>query len=84
MVPRPGKRNAYSSWKASSRFFLIDGNITTTTINAAAINSADESGRVRKVVQSPRESSKARRRFYSIIGPRMKPSSSGAGSQPSL
>ena len=33
---------------------------------------------------SPRESSIARRRFSSIIGPRMKPRISGAGSHSSL
>ena len=38
-------------------------------------------GRVTNTLGSPRDSSSARRRFSSIIGPRMKPSSSGAGSQ---
>ncbi len=60
------------------------GSSTTTTISAAAVSSVADSGRVMKVVQSPRDSSSARRRFSSIMGPRMKPSSSGAGSQPSL
>ena len=43
-----------------------------------------DSGRVTSTAQEPRDSSKARRRFSSIIGPRMNPSSSGAGSHPSL
>lgn len=50
---------------------------------AAASRLAD-SGRVTKTDQSPRDSSKLRRRFSSIMGPRMKPSSKGAGSQPNL
>ena len=62
----------------------MDGSVTTMTISSAAISRPADSGRVAKVVQSPRDSSSARRRFYSIIGPRMKPSSSGAGSQLSL
>jgi hypothetical protein len=41
------------SWKASSRFFLMDGIITTTTISTAATSRPADSGRVRKVVQSP-------------------------------
>jgi hypothetical protein len=39
---------------------------------------------VTNVVGSPRDSSIARRRFSSIIGPRMKPRISGAGSQRSF
>ena len=41
-------------------------------------------GRVTNTAGSPRESSSARRRFSSIIGPSTKPSSSGAASQSSL
>src|SRR5690606_9866095 len=37
---------SYSSWKASSRFFLIDGRVTTATRTAAAISRPSESGRV--------------------------------------
>jgi hypothetical protein len=48
---------------------------------AAATSRLADSGRCTKVFQSPRDSSSARRRFSSILGPRMKPSSSGAGSQ---
>ena len=50
----------------------------------ASPSSVADSGRVTSTLQSPRDKSSARRRFYSIIGPRMKPSSSGAGSMPSL
>ena len=51
--------------------------------NDAANKPADK-GRVTNTLQSPRESNMARRRFSSIIGPRMKPNSKGAGSMPSL
>ena len=43
-----------------------------------------EMGRVINTVGSPNEIIIARRRFSSIIGPRMNPSTMGAGSQSSL
>ncbi len=73
-----------TSWNASSRFRLICGRATMTISAAAAISSPSDSGRVTNTVGSPRDSSMARRRFSSIIGPRMKPRISGAGSQRSL
>ena len=58
---------------------------TMMSTSAAAISSmTSDSGRVKNTVGSPRESSNARRRFSSIIGPSTKPSSSGAGSHSSL
>ena len=57
---------------------------TITSSSAAAASRPADSGRVTNTLQSPRESSSARRRFYSIISPRMKPSNNGAGSAPSL
>lgn len=68
------------SWKISSRLRFRAGSTTTTRRAAATASRLAETGRVRKLVASPRESDIARRRFSSIIGPRMKPSSSGAGS----
>jgi hypothetical protein len=62
----------------------MDGSVTATTSSSEASSSPADSGRCTKVDQSPKDSSSARRRFSSIIGPRMKPSSSGAPSQPSL
>ena len=56
------------------------GNATMAISNAAAISNPADKGRVTKVEKSPRESSMARRRFSSIIGPSTNPSSSGAGS----
>ena len=47
-------------------------------------SSVAEIGRSRKTIGSPREITIERRRFSSISGPRMKPSTSGAGSRPNL
>jgi DNA-binding transcriptional LysR family regulator len=78
-------RDDHSSTKASSRLFLIDGSSHDDDQQQGAHASRPaDSGRVTNTLQSPRDSSSARRRFSSIIGPRMKPSSSGAGSHPSL
>ena len=73
-----------SSTKASSRLFLTAGSSTMISINKPAASKPADNGRVTNTLQSPRDSSSARRRFSSIIGPRMKPSSRGAGSQPSF
>ena len=54
------------------------------TLILTPTSSPAESGRVTNTLHEPRDSSSARRRFSSIIGPRMKPSSSGAGSARSL
>ncbi|MNR36523.1 hypothetical protein D3C85_1544490 [compost metagenome] len=59
---------------------MIAGNSTMASSKAAAISRPADSGRVTNTLHAPRDSSSARRRFSSIIGPRMKPSSSGAGS----
>jgi len=56
----------------------------TRSSTAAATRKAAEIGRVRNTEGSPNEIIMVRRRFSSIIGPRMKPSTIGAGSQSSL
>ena len=80
---RPGARG-HSSTKASSRLFFTAGSSTMTSSSAAAASRPADSGRVTNTLQSPRDSSSARRRFSSIIGPRIRPSNKGAGSVPSL
>ena len=62
----------------------MDGNITMMIIKTAAPSKPADSGRVTKVLQSPRDKIKARRKFSSIIGPKMNPNNKGAGSQLSL
>ena len=49
---------------------------------SVSASSMAEIGRCKKIIGSPRESTSERRRFSSISGPRMKPRTSGAGSQP--
>ena len=61
----------HSSTNASWRLALIEGSATTITISAAMASKLAESPRVTKTLQSPRESNNARRRFSSIIGPRI-------------
>mgnify|MGYP001554609401 CR=1 FL=1 len=61
----------HSSTKASSRRLLTAGISTMTSSSRAAANRPAEIGRVTNTLQSPRDSSSARRRFSSIIGPRM-------------
>src|SRR5690606_10770848 len=73
-----------SSTNTCSRRFLIAGRTVMTRATAVSARSAPEMGRVRKTVASPREMMSARRRLSSSSGPRTKPSSSGAGSQPHL
>jgi hypothetical protein len=46
--------------------------------------SVAEIGRSKKMIGSPREIWSERRRFTSISGPRMKPSTSGTGSHPNF
>lgn len=62
----------------------MEGNSTITSNIAAAASKPADSGRVPKTVQSPRESNNARRKFSSIMGPKMKPNSKGAGSTPNF
>ena len=73
-----------SSTNASCLFLLMAGESTTININTAKASNPAEMGRVTNVDQSPRDSNIARRKFSSIMGPRMKPGMSGAGSQPNL
>ena len=49
---------------------------------AITANKVPLMGRVTKALKLPRLSSRARRKFSSSIGPRMKPSISGAASRP--
>lgn len=51
-----------SSANATSRFLLIEANVTTRIISNAAASRPAERPRVTKVLHSPRESSNARRR----------------------
>ena len=60
------------------------GNSTSNNKTTASASKAADSGRVMNTDQSPRASFKARFKYYSIMGPSMNPSNSGAGSQPSL
>jgi hypothetical protein len=83
-VGRDGGAASDLSLNVSSRLRQSEGSATTSASSCAANSSEADSGRSTKVAQSPRESSSARRRFSFIIGPRMKPSSSGAGSQRSF
>ena len=69
---------------ASSRLARSAGSAMTTSSASAANRKAAESGRVIKTIGSPNENIIARRRFSSIIGPRIYPSTMGAGSQSSL
>src|SRR6478735_7697336 len=66
------------SCMASSRFARNEGSAMTSSSSAAEI------GRVKNTEGSPNEIIMVRRRFSSIIGPRMNPSTMGAGSQSSL
>src|SRR4029453_18086385 len=72
------------SWNASSRFLRNAGATISSNSSPAITSIASESGPVKNVVGSPRDSNIARRRFSSIIGPSTKPSSSGAGSHSSF
>src|SRR4051794_28476969 len=69
---------------ASSRFARNEGSAMTSSSSNAAIRNAAEIGRVKNTEGSPNEIIMVRRRFSSIIGPRMNPSTMGAGSQSSL
>ena len=77
-------RTSSSSANTTSRRLRIVGRTATTSAATARARSAAEIGRVRNTDGSPREMMSARRRFSSSSGPRTKPSSSGAGSQPHL
>ena len=59
----------------------IEGIIVATRNISASIKRVKLNGRVKKTVGEPREIVMARRRYSSIIGPRMKPKSMGAGSK---
>src|SRR3954452_12713822 len=72
------------SCMASSRFARNEGSAMTSSSSTAAIRNAAEIGRVKNTEGSPNEIIMVRRRFSSIIGPRMNPSTMGAGSQSSL
>jgi hypothetical protein len=61
-----------------------DGRIVRISRAAEIAISTADSGRVANTVQSPREISRARRRFSSISGPSTIPSSNGAGSKSCL
>ena len=60
------------------------GKSTSRSRNKAIINRTNEIGRVKKVEGSPRDNKRALLRFSSIIGPKINPKISGAGSQRSL
>ena len=59
----------------------IEGIIVATRNISASIKRVKLNGRVKKTVGEPREIVMARRRYSSIIGPRIKPKSMGAGSK---
>ena len=63
---------------------MHDGAAIATSSTTAAIRKLAEIGRVTNTPASPWAIIRARRRFSSIIGPRMKPRIIGAGSQSSL
>jgi len=63
------------------RLRMLLERLAKSVTTAAIMSSANDNGRVKNVVGSPRDNSIARRRFSSIIGPRMKPRISGAASQ---
>src|SRR6478735_1458992 len=67
-----------------TRFSRNEGSAMTSSSSTAAIRNAAEIGRVKNTEGSPNEIIMVRRRFSSIIGPRMNPSTMGAGSQSSL
>ena len=77
---------------APDGYTLLMGAIATHAINPSlmpnlpydAMRKPALIGLVKNTIGSPRDSSIARRRFSSIRGPRMKPSSKGAGSHSSL
>lgn len=70
-----------SSAKTRPRVVRIKGAQRTTISRAVNARKARLIGRRTNTGGSPCEITKARRRFSSISGPRMKPSRSGAGSQ---
>lgn len=70
------------SAKTSSRFFFGDGSKARMISNAATAREAAKISRVTKMLGSPFVMSNVRRGFSSIMGPRMKPSNRGTGSQP--
>src|SRR6185312_7086196 len=72
-----------SSWKASSRAFLMLGRAISTSRIAVAISRPRLIGLCRNTIGSPRDSSMARRKYSSICGPSTRPSRKGAPSQPS-
>ena len=60
------------------------GNNTINNNKTPMAKRAADKGRVTNTDQSPRASFKARFKYSSNIGPKIKPSNKGAGSQPSL
>src|SRR5438445_7730375 len=72
------------STKTSSRVLLKAGISTLHIAKTASPSKVALIGRWTNTHGFPRESNIARRRYSSINGPRMKASSMGAGSQPSL
>ena len=77
-------KTRHSSTKASWRLDLMEGKATMMSSSSATASKLADKGRVTNTLQSPRDKSMARRRFSSIIGPKMKPNNKGAGSMPSL
>ena len=78
------KPENHSSTKASWRLDFTEGSNTMISKMAAIANKLADKPRVTNTDQSPRDRSNARRKFSSIMGPKMKPSSKGAGSMPNL
>lgn len=67
----PAGTDDYSSWKASSRFLRSAGSSTTISASAAIPSMVALIGLFTNTIGSLRESSNARRRYSSIIGPMM-------------